>query len=162
MGRKAEEDVQYDMYGLPMEIEEPDDDTVEKLPPPNIEPTVEYKRPATNEFIASGDQYGKLVTEQIKDREALTNLGYKIDSREDQYQAYNGEPVQDTILALVISALMAIAFILGLIVCAFGMWKMMYKEKTIKPYTNKQGMVYLRDQQIEMGEHVPVEYSSPN
>jgi hypothetical protein len=41
---------------------------------------------------------------------------------------------------------MAVAFILGMMVCAFAAWKMIFREKNLQPFTNKQGMVYLRDE----------------
>jgi len=66
----------------------------------------------------------------MKDRQAMNELGYTLDKPMDnQYQVNRGEPVQDTILSLVVGGLMAIAFILGLIVCVAGLWRMIFGKK---------------------------------
>ena len=63
-----------------MDSDSPGKDTVIKTPPPTETPKVVYKPPTQPEFVASGDQYGKIVSEQMKDREALNNLGYRINT----------------------------------------------------------------------------------
>ena len=76
-----EDQTEYDFFGNRVNTENPDKDTVEVLPPPSTVPQVVYKAPSQPEFTASGDQYGKIVTEQMKDREALNNLGYRINTQ---------------------------------------------------------------------------------
>ena len=79
----------------------------------------------------------------------MSKLGYEVDRDiEDQYAQYHGAPVQDEIMSFFVSALMAIALMMVVLVCGFWIWSIVFKDKKPKSYTGgDKEMVYLRDQQ---------------
>ena len=83
----------------------------------------------------------------MRERKAMTALGYESNREiDDEYQEYHGAPVHDTIMALFISCLMAVAFIMGLMVCGYWCLGTNFKGKKLSSYTGGgQEMVYLRD-----------------
>jgi hypothetical protein len=85
----------------------------------------------------------------MRERKAMSELGYEVNRDiDDQYQAYHGAPVHDTIMTLIVSCLMVMAIMMALAVIAYWAWGRMFREKKLKSYTGGgQEMVYLRDQQ---------------
>lgn len=79
----------------------------------------------------------------------MSRLGYQVDRDiDDQYQQYHGAPVQDTIMSFFVSALMAIALMMAVLVCGFWAWGKVFRDKKPTSYTGgDKEMVYLRDQQ---------------
>ena len=79
----------------------------------------------------------------------MSELGYEVDRDIDnQYQAYHGEPVHDTLMQLFLSALMVIAILMCLTVAGYWSWKLFFRNREIKSYTGRdREMVYLRDKQ---------------
>lgn len=115
---------------------------------PPLTPVVEFKRPkSADEIEFTRDKYGQVVTEQMRERKAMSELGYETDREVDnQYQAYHGAPVHDTIMDLFISALMAVAFLMCLTVCGYWTWTLVFREKRLTSYTGgDKEMIYLRD-----------------
>ena len=60
----------------------------------------------------------------------MSRLGYEVDRDiDDQYQQYHGAPVQDTIMSLFVSSLMAIALMMLVIVIGYWAWGRIFRDK---------------------------------
>ena len=83
----------------------------------------------------------------MRERKAMSELSYSVNRDiDDEYQSYHGAPVHDTIMSLFISCLMAVAFMMGVVVCGYWCWRKVFREKKLKSYTGgDKEMVYLRD-----------------
>jgi hypothetical protein len=43
-----------------------------------LDPVVEFKHPEVTEFENKRDKYGQVVTEQMRERKAMSQLGYEV------------------------------------------------------------------------------------